>query len=248
MVLTREQTEEVKNLVDVVLKQLWKDDTYVKNITANVSQSISEAINKKLDNYEKQLTAVIEENKQIKNNIMELKDGHSTEINNLHTLMKENYISIEKFDRMEQEYKKTNLRIFNIPETPQENTKQEVLKILNNKLNIQIKDENIESCLRIGKLNNAKNRGVFIKLSSLYIRQEIFKNKKYLKGSGICLKIMEGLELINRFVDVSSSSSDEEQRPRVVKERNNLFDELDDYEFRRQFRMGKDSVSRLSHL
>ncbi|CAH0563154.1 unnamed protein product [Brassicogethes aeneus] len=182
MVLTREQREEIKSLFDVVIKQIWNDEGFIKNIVSNVSHQISEAITQKMDEHEKQLTAVIMETNQIKS---ELKD-FKVEYNKRNNLINNEYVSMDKFDNLEQEIRKNNIRIFNMPENQNENIKIDVINLINTKLNIKLTNE-IEMCYRIGIINRNKPRGIF-KFQDCKTKEKIFKNKKYLKGSGIVIK------------------------------------------------------------
>lgn len=65
---------------------------------------------------------------------------------------------------------------------------------------------------------------------------------------------MDRIDFLNQFLDFSSSSSsdssNEEEGPRMrlVKPRNNLFIELDDIEFKKRFRLSKNTVEQLANL
>lgn len=61
---------------------------------------------------------------------------------------------------------------------------------------------------------------------------------------------MQRLEEIDLNLLTASDSSEDEQlrRPRTMKRRNNLFEELDDLEFKQRFRLNKNSVQHLANL
>lgn len=56
------------------------------------------------------------------------------------------------------------------------------------------------------------------------------------------------MERINVHPLLSSSSVDDEPRERIVQPRNNLLDELDDVDFKKRFRMNKETVQFLANL
>ena len=69
---------------------------------------------------------------------------------------------------MEQELKINNLRIFNVKEKINENTMQEVINLINSKLQFDIRKTDIEACYRVGKMEKDKTRGIFLSVITLY--------------------------------------------------------------------------------
>lgn len=63
---------------------------------------------------------------------------------------------------------------------------------------------------------------------------------------------MERIDFLHDLLDFSSSSSsssdDEGPRMRLVKPRNNLFNELDDIEFKKRFRLSKNTVEQVANM
>lgn len=61
---------------------------------------------------------------------------------------------------------------------------------------------------------------------------------------------MERINLVdfNNLLSSSSDSDDEIRRPRIMKHRNNLMNELDDVDFKKRFRMKKDTVESISNM
>lgn len=185
MPVTREQTDEIKSIVNVALKQLWMDDTFIKILADKVSIEISNSITKKLSEYDKEIT-------EIKKDIMEIKNCVDTDINQmsstLNAMKTENEKNLQKLEIMEQELKKNNLRVFNLKEKTNEDTIQEVINLFNSKMHLDIKKDDIEVCYRIGKIEKEKTRGIFLKMTSCYLKQNIYTNKKLLLGTGVVVR------------------------------------------------------------
>lgn len=183
--LTRDQSEEIKTIVNVAIKQMWMDQDIIKTIVDKVSSEISKNINKKLQIYERKIEDLKGELNQIKSEHNITKDELNSKINNLQS---ENEKLIKRCEYTEQESKRNNIRIFNMKEKNNENTTQEVINLLNSKLPININNNDIEICHRIGRTIDNKIRGIFIKFSNYQTRQEIYLNKKLLKGSGVIIR------------------------------------------------------------
>lgn len=87
-----------------------------------------------------------------------------------------------KVDQLQQNQRGNNICIYGLPETKNEPLEEEVLELLNNKVRVSIKSDDIVKCYRVGS-ENRKNRPVIVKLDSLKKRIYILKNCKNLKGS-----------------------------------------------------------------
>lgn len=87
--------------------------------------------------------------------------------------------------------RRNNLRIFGIPEDEGTRTtrasaslEEKVLKCCSDKMNVQIKSENIDRVHRIGKKGD-RPRCVIVKFTIYRYRHLVFSNKKVLEGSGV---------------------------------------------------------------
>lgn len=203
MPITREVSEEIKAIVDVALKQVWMDDNFIKSICDKISAEITSTLNKKLKSLEKEVTAVNTEINSMKNDLKGYKTNYEDKVNELNVKISKYEEKLNKIDDIEQESKRNNLRIFQLPEKNGEDTKDEVVKLLKNKLNIQLSSKDIESCYRIGKKDPTKKRGIFIRFHSFQIKQDIYLQKKLLKGTGILIRedLTEGrLMLLNQAI------------------------------------------------
>ncbi|CAG9819036.1 unnamed protein product [Phaedon cochleariae] len=191
MPLTREQTDELKTIVNVTIKQLWMDQDFLKTIADKVSAEITKNFNDKLKQYDKHLSELTREINVQKNENKKKSDEMGAKLEHLQG---ENLNLLKKIDFIEQESKKCNLRIYSLAEGDNENTKEVIMAFLNTKMNTNIMPTDIETCHRIGKRTNGKTRGVFLKLKDWHAKNTIFRNKKLLKGTNVVIK--EDLTLI----------------------------------------------------
>lgn len=195
MPVTREQSDEIKSIVNVAIKQVWMDENFIKTLVDKVSTQISNSVTRKLTEYDKEIAT-------IKKDIAEVKNVVNTDVNSLsstlNAIKSENEKNLNKLETMEQELKRNNLRIFNVKEKTNENTMQEVINLINSKLQLDIRKTDIETCYRVGKMEKDKTRGIFLKVTSFYIKQNIYLNKKLLKGTGVV--ISEDLTAKRKFL------------------------------------------------
>nr|CAH7743506.1 unnamed protein product [Callosobruchus chinensis] len=103
-------------------------------------------------------------------------------------LQVENKVLAQRLDEFDQVRRLSNLRIFQLEETPNENLATKVTTTIESRLGIKIYNEDIISCTRVGKMFQNRTRGVLLKLSMPSLKQAIYNKKKLLKGSGIVIK------------------------------------------------------------
>nr|CAI5825518.1 unnamed protein product [Callosobruchus analis] len=72
----------------------------------------------------------------------------------------------------------------------------DVIQLINSKLGITIKHDDILECRRIGKKSDLRPRCVLIKLANASVKLSIYNKKKMLKGSKVVIKedLSEGSE------------------------------------------------------
>lgn len=186
--VTREITEEIKTIVDVALKEIWKDDKFIKSISDKISSEINSTLNKKLKVIEKDVSAVKSEINTIKKEFIAYKTNCDSKVNELNSKITNYEEKLNKFDDMEQELKKNNLWIFKLQEKDSEETKTEVITLLNNKMNLNLSSDDIDVCHRIGKRDPGKTRGIFLQFSTFKMKRNIHNQKKLLKGTGVVIK------------------------------------------------------------
>lgn len=192
MPITRDQVEEINKQVSANLKQLWKEDSFIKSITDKVSKIIMETLNETLTAYKQEIVEVKKEIKKLQNDIHEMKLNSTVKLDKYEAeqdkLLRANKTMEKQYDILDQQSRKKNLRFFNMKEEANENTEQKLIVLIQEKMNINIRPEDIESCHRVGKRENAKSRGILLKLQAHSKKQEIFNAKKLLKGTGTVIK------------------------------------------------------------
>lgn len=185
MVLTREQKDEIKAAINVAIKEMWMDEAFIKTLVDKVSTEIAKSVNKKIAACEEEIINIKNDLNQIKTESNKKIDSLNSAINNLHD---ENKELLKLCDHIEQQNKRQNVRIFNFKEEKDENIKQEVIDLFNNKMQMQLTANNIEVCHRIGKTKEGKPRSIFLKLTDFQTKNNIFRKKKLLKGTGVVIK------------------------------------------------------------
>ncbi|CAG9823863.1 unnamed protein product [Phaedon cochleariae] len=185
MVLTREIREEIESAVGHAVNKCIKHDSFIKTIVSNVTEAVVKTMEKKLSQLE---VAVAD----LQNNYTELKSDYENKMETMETkirqLESQKNKTEENMDRMDQESRRTNLRIFSFKENQQENTREEVIKLLNSKMALNLTTRDIELCYRVGKRIDNKNRGIFLKLKSYETKEGIYSKKKLLKGTGVAIR------------------------------------------------------------
>lgn len=171
MPFTRDQVEDINNIVKSASEELVKDQNFTKVIAEAVAKSISETIVKTLEERFKKQQEEIEFLK--------------SKVALLEAQNKENE---QKNDALEQYTRRNSLRVFGINEQNNENLEAKMIEVFKTHLKIDIKNEYIDRIHRVGRYVNGKMRAVIIKFVSYKHRALVFKNKKLLKNSGITIK------------------------------------------------------------
>lgn len=185
MVLTREVTEEIKSAVNAAVNKCLKEQSFIKTICDNVSIAVSKAMEQKLIQIEQKVVNLQAEFSQMKTDMESKINRMDTEITEL---LQEKNIIERKCDILEQATKMNNLRIFKVPEKNKENLKDEIIDLLNTKMSIALNENDVTVCYRIGKKEGNKARGIFLQLKNHELRQEIYRRKKFMKGTGIVIR------------------------------------------------------------
>lgn len=91
-----------------------------------------------------------------------------------------------KIDNLQQNGKQNNLCIHGIEEEENEKLYDKVITLINGKVNVPVRHEDIINCYRVG-FNKEKIRPVIIKFDRLYIRNKILLNRSKLKGTKVVI-------------------------------------------------------------
>ena len=93
----------------------------------------------------------------------------------------------KQVDDQEQFSRRNNLRIYGLAEDRNENVSVKLTHFFENKLGIQVNTNDMDFCYRLKRKDGA-NGCVIVRFCQNWLKQEIFKNKKKLKGSKIVIK------------------------------------------------------------
>lgn len=83
------------------------------------------------------------------------------------TLKEENEWLRIKFNHMEHELRRKNIRMFGLPEKTNENIRRVIPTLVNDKLHVKIEEKDIDEIYRIGKHNREKDRPIRMVLCSM---------------------------------------------------------------------------------
>lgn len=164
------------------IDSLVKDSVLAYLNTESFIQKVVEAISSQIS-------------KIVLNQLETFLQAHTDKINDLQKQVesKENEIrqlreEIEtKCDDQEQYSRRNNIRVFGIPESDSECCDELVLnvcKIVGSDTSLR----DIDRCHRVGPKSPGKARPIIVKFTSYRARQEVFRNKRKLKGSGTTIR------------------------------------------------------------
>ena len=177
--------------IDQLLSELNNDDpsipawaTLIINgmkVILTELKSMNETLNNKIDIIESDLAVSINVTSKLELETVRLND----EIVKLQTRVDDN----------EQRNRNLCLLIHGVDESPHEKTGDIVIDIINNKIGVDLSEVDIERSHRLGVpkhqrvLRSAQNRPrpIIFRFSSYRKRDEVFRNKRALKGQGISI-------------------------------------------------------------
>ena len=97
--------------------------------------------------------------------------------------------NLENKTHGQEQYSRRNcLLIHGLNETKTENTGEMALDVISDKLNMKMSQVSIDRSHRLGKRKGQKPRAIIVKFTRYKDRNHVFRNKEFLKGSGILLQ------------------------------------------------------------
>lgn len=181
MVLTRETREEI----ELAVSKAIKNDLLISQIAKKVTEAIIQTMENKLLNIE---TSVAELKEDYGKMNTKIEDKTKYLQNKINILSGERDEMESKIDQMDQATRSSNLRVFSMKETSKEDTRKVLIETLNKNMSLNLIESDILLCYRIGKSEQKKSRGVFLKLKDLETKKMIYSKKKLLKGTGIVIR------------------------------------------------------------
>lgn len=110
----------------------------------------------------------------------------------------------ERLEKIDQNNRNRAVRIYGIGDEKDEDTGKIVLEMLKKMKITGIDRTHFEKCYRIGKARRNKNRPVYVSFVQTNVKNKVYGNKKYLKGTGIVMRedlTAEKLKLVKATVD-----------------------------------------------
>lgn len=175
---TRGKTD-VKNLVQEIITEVLKDETFLSAIIQKVLE---------------------------KTDVVELQDKIKTQGNEISELRTEIQISKTKIENMERASKINQIRIIGMEESDGEKVSEKVIYLFADKMQVNgITEEGI-NCYRIGKVNNRDNpRQIIVKFRSYDKKLEVMKARRRLKGSDLKISVVEDLTKVKHEIYKAAS-------------------------------------------
>lgn len=167
MVLTKQQSEDIENL----LKGILRKEDVIQSIATSITEKLNEKLKAAFQKYDEKI-AVLE-----------------IEIGNLKSKNEPNQEQLEqKIDKVQQENKNNNLRIMGIKEEVHEAIEEKVIDLIRNKLKINMGQDQMAAVYRVGQSAENKTRHTVVAFTNNKIKLEVYKKKRLLKGTGVVIK------------------------------------------------------------
>lgn len=160
-------TKQFQTDVEEILKNAFSRPDFVANLCKTLASTICEKIEKDIIEVKNELSETKVKYEELKVKIGDIERKYE-----------------QKVDNIEQSTRKKNLRIFGLVESQTENTVEIVRQFLQTQLGVLVLDSDIDRCHRVGKPSQNKSRSIFLRLTSYQKKNEIYSNKKKLKGQG----------------------------------------------------------------
>lgn len=165
--------EPLESVVKRVVEALLQSDAFLQSIVTAITDSVANRV-------AEELKGTISFNSEAVNELQEeLKSRDRT----LHQ-MKCDFE--RKLDEMEQYQRRSNLRIFGVPES-EVNSDQAAIETAR-RIGVTLDLSDIDRSHRVGPPQQGKCRPIIVKFSSYRKRSEFFRNKRELKNSGITVR------------------------------------------------------------
>lgn len=110
----------------------------------------------------------------------------------------------------EQYSRRSNVRVFGIDESPDESCEGKILDFVKAKLDIDLREFDIDRCHRVGLKKAGKPRAIIVKLDSYKVKSRIIKSRKKLKGTAFLITedlTKENYSLLRKVREAEETSS-----------------------------------------
>lgn len=158
---------DIQSLVKTLVTKICASEEFVDNISQSISTAIGET-------FEQRIASLETENEKLKEEL-------SKEVRRVDSLSRE-------VGYLERHLSSKALRLYGVLEQPKEQIVNVVMQLINSRLAVKVSEEDLEECFRIGKSHDGKPRAIYIRLTTSYLRRQIYKHKSGLKGSKAYLR------------------------------------------------------------
>ena len=181
---------------DAVAKVVLQLESDVIKPLRKQNNSLIEAIAKKDETIQEK-----EEIIKIKDQIIRTKDDLLKERNDTIIKLEQNVDMLaSKLDDLEQYGRRCSVRMFNVPQPPGGSCMNSALKVMNELLDVSIREEDIERCHVLGKPNDKGNRPIIVKFKSYKSKAAVFKARAKLKKNPDKIFVSEDLTRKNHII------------------------------------------------
>ena len=191
--------KQLKEITEQLRKLTENDNSFIKKIIRETILELTESIIapaiKQIEVLEGTMHDTVLANDKLKTEIVTLKetlDKKQTKINELQNNIKNETVKrSELINKHEQYSRVNNIRIIGLAEDIESETSHQtadkVLKMINNKLNINMPYHEIDIAHRLGTFKQGSNRRVIVRFVRRQAKSNIMSVKKKLKGSGLSM-------------------------------------------------------------
>lgn len=164
---TRKGEDELQSTIKSLVTKLCTSEEFITQLTTIIANSISEKFNKEVESLREENINLIRK--------IEKQDEIINSLSN-------------KVEKHEQIIRRKNVRLYGLKENDNEICLEVALDVLNTKMKLAVKKEDIEYCYRFGKRLKDKSRPLLIKFNTAYSKNLVYNNKKLLKNSRIVIR------------------------------------------------------------
>ena len=166
----RRSKSELSNCdIEKIVLEALQSGNVLQNITNVIKQTVASAV--------ADLRKALDSNTEV---IRELRSALEERDRTISSLQ-------NKIDDLEQYQRRQCLRVFGVEEKPNEDTDRIIIDVAQ-KIGVDLSVSDIDRSHRVGRRDTGRPRPIIVKFISYRKRSEVFRCKKFLKGSGTTVR------------------------------------------------------------
>ena len=192
---------------DSLLDEIWskleiKLNEWITDTLPTVVRDLLKAhAVKAVDDYVSSTKFASSLSESLKFDIDELKATSAATEKKIASLETDNLRLVNKIDDLEQYTRRTNVRIFGIPESDNnEDTDDLAIKFLSSELGVQLSPNDISRSHRVGKRSTTKPRPIIVRLVCHNTKVSILRKRRLLKDNKRPFNVQEDLTVARRDI------------------------------------------------